>query len=140
MQSGTALVMQNGILQNRFSGAAIQGDSMHGMLLRFCAFCTSALLRLARLRFCALSARFLRVCASALLRFSASALDRFNASVRQRFCASALLRLCASALQRFLRFSAWFWFALFCSISFCSVMFRSVLFCSALCLFYPVMF
>ena len=31
MQSEAALVMQNGILQNRFSGATIQGDSMHGM-------------------------------------------------------------------------------------------------------------
>ena len=31
MQSETAVVMQNGIQQNRFSGAAIQGDCMHGM-------------------------------------------------------------------------------------------------------------
>ena len=33
MQSAAALVRQNGILQNRFSGAAIQCDSVHGMQL-----------------------------------------------------------------------------------------------------------
>jgi hypothetical protein len=31
MQAKVALVMQNVILQNRFSGAAIQADSVHGM-------------------------------------------------------------------------------------------------------------
>ena len=32
MQSKVALVMQNGILQNGFGVAAIQADSVHGML------------------------------------------------------------------------------------------------------------
>jgi len=30
MQAKAALEMQNGILQNRFSGAAVQADSGHG--------------------------------------------------------------------------------------------------------------